>query len=354
MVELLFPPLGELPEGLRRFLLEELPGLAEGIDRANLVPGDVIEALRGYGAFNVGELGLGGLLEAVRLASMSSPGTAHVILVSASGAVAGGVEPGRIVALSITEPGGGSDVKANLKTRAVEDNDKAWVSGVKVFTSNAVYADYFLVLAMGQAGDRLYLVERGNGTEVEPMDLSGFRGAGVGRVVYNDAEGTPVGEPGRGLKASLQAINVGRLGYASIALGIGESAIQTAVEAGARKTLFGGRLIDMQGPRWMLAESYTGLTALHRLIAAAITEADGWRVDPEAAAVAKVYGASVARSAVWSSMQLLGGRGLARWSLMERLWRDVRVLDIGEGAREVLLDFIASRLVKHVLGKQPA
>ncbi len=351
MAEPLYPPLGNIPGGLRRFLLEELPGLAEGIDRSNLVPGEVLDALRGYGAFNTGSLGLGGLLEAVRLASMSSPGTAHVILVSASGSIAGGVEPGRIVALSITEPGGGSDVKANLRTRAIEEDGRALITGVKVFTSNAVYADYFLVLAASESGDRLYLVERGSEVSVEPMDLSGFRGAGVGRVAYDNAAGVPVGEPGTGLKTSLQAINVGRLGYASIALGIGETSLQAAIEAGAGKIVFGERLVDKQGPRWMLAESYVGLTTLHSLLSAAIAGASGWKVDPEAAAVAKVYGASVARQAVWSSMQLLGGRGLARWSLTERLWRDVRVLDIGEGAREVLLDFIASRLVKRVLGR---
>ncbi len=345
--------IASLPGRLVEVLTSVLPGVAAEIDRRNLVPGELIEELRAAGAFDVGSLGLGGLLEAVRLASRSSPGTAHVILVHGTSVLASGGRAGSrgIVAFSMTEPGGGSDVIANLKTRALEDGGAARISGVKVFTSNAAYAGEFLVLAMGPEGPTLYLVPRGDGVRVELLELSGFRGSGVGRVEYREAPGTRVGAPGRGLREALQGINVGRLGYAAIALGMAESMIESAYRSASGKTVFGRGLLELQGPRWMLAEVYRRSILLEALIREAVSRArDGWIVDPLLAAAAKVEAGSLARDAVWTGIQLQGGRGLALGSTGERLWRDSRVLDIGEGSREVLMDFIWSRLHKTLSG----
>ncbi len=344
--------LGEIPEGLRRFLLEELPSVAAEIDRENRVPKGVLEDVWSLGGFDALSLGLGGLLEAVRLASRSSPGFAHVILVHGTSVLASNGRAGRegIVAFSITEPGGGSDVLANLKTTAEEDDGSARISGVKVFTSNALYAREFIVLARGPGGPTLYMVPSGPGVRVEALELSGFRGAGVGLVRYEGAEGVRVGEPGRGLREALSGINVGRLGYAAIALGIAEAMVEEAYRSAKNKVVFGRGLLDLQGPRWMLAEVYRRILLLESLIIRAVEGADGWRVDPLLAAAAKVEAGSLAREAVWAGVQLQGGRGLSLGSLGERLWRDSRVLDIGEGSREVLLDFIWSRLDRRLGG----
>ncbi len=349
---MLLDPLGMLPDRLRRLLLEEVPARAGEIDRLNRVPDSLLDALASEGAFDAASLGLGGLLEAVRLAARSSPGLAHVILVHGTSVIAsGGVAGSRgIVAFSVTEPGGGSDVIANLKTSAREEGSSAVIDGVKVFTSNALYAGEFLVLANGPGGPTMYLVPRGRGVEVEPLELSGFRGSGVGRVVYSGARGERVGEPGRGLREALQGINVGRLGYAAIALGMAESMVEEAYRAASGKRVFGRGLLELQGPRWMLAEVYRRSLLLRGLVASAIAGARGWTVDPVLAAAAKVEAGSLAREAVWTGVQLQGGRGLALGGLGERLWRDSRVLDIGEGSREVLLDFLWGRLERRLGG----
>lgn len=345
-------PLGVVPEELRRLLLEEVPGLAGEIDRMNRVPEDLLARMAAAGAFDAGSLGLGGLLEAVRLASRSSPGLAHVILVHGTSVLASGGAAGSrgIVAFSVTEPGGGSDVLANLRTSAREQDGGAVLDGVKVFTSNALYASEFLVLAMGPQGPTMYLAPRGGGVRVEPLELSGFRGSGVGRVEYRGAEAVRVGEPGRGLREALQGINVGRLGYAAIALGIAESMVEEAFRAASGKRVFGRGLLELQGPRWMLADVYRRSLLLWGLVSQAVRSAEGWRVDPMLAAAAKVEAGSLARDAVWVGVQLQGGRGLALGSLGERLWRDSRVLDIGEGSREVLMDFLWGRLERRLGG----
>ncbi len=342
--------LGRVPEDLRSFLVERLPLYAESIDRDNRVPEDVLGDIKRLGGFDALSLGVSGLMEAVRLASMSSPGTAHVLLVHGVSVLlsGGGVGSEGIVAFSMTEPGGGSDVRANLKTKAVEVPGGFRVSGVKVFTSNALYASEFLVLAMGDEGPGLYRVPLGDGVTVEGLDLSGFRGSGVGRVVYRDAWGELVGEAGKGLRVALEGINIGRLGYASIALGIAEGSLVHVFNAARSKVVFGSRLLELQGPRWMMANVYRKMLALEALVREEASRADerGYRVDPVVAAAAKTLGADLAWEASWLAVQLSGGRGLARWSLPERFMRDSRVLDIGEGAREIMLDFLASRLIK--------
>ncbi|MEB3851850.1 MAG: acyl-CoA/acyl-ACP dehydrogenase [Desulfurococcales archaeon] len=344
----LYPPLGDVPEGLRALLVEELPRVAGDIDRLNAVPDGFLARLESEGAFTLSSVG--GLLEAVRLASRSSPAVGHVILIHGMAwrLLEGRVGGRGVAAVSITEPGGGSDVLGNLETRA-EPGDGGWrVSGVKVFTSNALYARYFLVLAAAPEGPTLYAVERGGRVRVEAMDLTTLRGAGVGRVEYLSAPAVRVGEPGRGLREALEGINLGRLGYAAIALGIAEGALSAALERMRTHRVFGRPLGEYQGVRWMVAETAAEASALAALVAHAARAAEGagGRVDPLAAAEAKVLGARVAQRASWLATQLMGGRGLARWSLTERLSRDSRVLDIGEGAREVLLDFIGSRLLK--------
>ncbi|MCE4620570.1 MAG: acyl-CoA/acyl-ACP dehydrogenase [Desulfurococcales archaeon] len=327
---------------------------AETIDRSNLVPGEVLERLSGLGVFDFARLGFSGVVSVVRTLSRFSPGLAHVVLVHSSSLVAGDLEyPGGVVAFSVTEPGGGSDVLANLRTTAVVEGGVTRVRGEKLFTSNAPYASHFLVLAAGSEGPSLYLVPRSDRVRVEPMDLLGLRGAGTSRVVYDDAEAGLVGTPGKGLKEALRGINLGRLGYAAIALGIVDSALRIIVDYASSKVVFGKRLIEYQGLRWRIADLAMKAEALDSLVRGAAAEADEQGgVDPYKAAVAKNLGASLAQEAAWTAAQALGGRGLARWSHTERMMRDSRVLDIGEGSREVLLDFIASRIIKRLGGSK--
>ncbi len=335
-------------ESVAEVLASRLLSLAEVIDRDNRVPGDFLGELVRAGAFEAGSVSE--LYRLVRLASKWSPAVGHVILIDGMAKlVLGGRLAGReaIVAVSITEPGGGTDVLGNLKTRAEEEGGEARIYGRKIFTSNALYATHFLVLARGPEGPTLYLAEAGEGVRVEAMDLTALRGAGVGSVVYEGARAVRVGTPGKGLREALESINFGRAGYAAIGLGIVDRALEAAVSHASHHTIFGKRLLDYQGVRWMLAEIRSEALAVEALLErlAAGAEASG-RMDPEGAAAAKLLAARLAQRAAWTAVQLMGGRGLQRWSWTERLQRDARVLDIGEGAREVLLDFIASRLEK--------
>ena len=313
------------------------------IDEENLVPDEAIGELRSLGLFRQSQAEPDVIMESVRAISRYSPGLAHVVLVSYSSYIATGVEG--LLALSITEPGGGTDIRANLKTVASGGAGGPRITGERIFTSNAPYADYFVVLAQGPSGPSLYLARPGEGVEYEVLEVTGLRGSGASRVVYRDAPAEPVVE-GDGLRRALAGINVGRLGYALIALGIVDRALEIMVEAGNNKVIFGRRLLEYQGVQWRIAELEVGRRSLEALVERALRGLAAGRLDPVEAATAKVLGARLAQEAAWAASQILGGRGLARGSETERMLRDSRVLDIGEGAREVLLDFIAGKTIK--------
>jgi alkylation response protein AidB-like acyl-CoA dehydrogenase len=330
-----------LDGGALEFLKSELLEEARGIDESNIVPKRLLEKGWELGLFEPPSVAC--LLDYVRAASYSSRGYAHVILVHGSSYLALGAGRG-LYALSVTEPGGGSDVRGNLATKAVSEGGAYIVEGSKMFTSNALYADTFVVLADAGGEAALFLCPRSPAIKVDPLDLSGFRGSGVASVRYMGARCERVTPPGvDGLKEVLGYINVGRLGYAAIALGMADRALDLAVEAASRKTVFGRKLIDYQGLRWMIAMLDAKARALEALVARASSQG---KVPPEDAAAAKVLAGELAREAAWLAVQVLGGRGLEMWGEAERMHRDSRVLDIGEGAREVLLDFIASRAIK--------
>jgi len=323
-----------------RRLEEAASRYAERVDRENLAPRELLDELEGLGAFRAVDEGPLRVLQAVRAISRWSPGTAHIVLVHSSSVLAMGENPGGIVAFSMTEPGGGTDILANLQTRAEGAGDGYRITGEKIFTSNAPYASHFLVLASTSEGPALFLAPRSDRIHVEPLDLLGLRGSGASRVVYRGAPARLAGSPGRGVKEALRGINLGRLGYAAIALGIADAALSIIASAG-QKVVFGRRLVEYQGIQWRIAE-----IAMERAALEALVEKTAGTLDPVAAASAKNLGASLAQKAAWAASQILGGRGLARWSRTERMMRDSRVLDIGEGAREVLLDFIASRTLR--------
>ena len=323
---------------------------AERIDKSNIIPREILEAMKGAGLFRVDEISPGELFCRVRALAYMSPAVAHTLLVHASAWLAAGrpsIGSREIYALSVTEPGGGSDVKSNLRTEARLSGSSCILNGEKIFTSNSPYASTFIVLAAGASGPTLYAVRRGEWIEYELLELSGLRGTGAARVLYRNAPAERTGTPGRGLLEALRGINLGRAGYAAIALGIIDRSMEIIIETGSRKVVFGRELLSYQGIRWRIAELYISKSLLESILEDIASRAGGsWIIDPAKAAVAKTYGAQAAQAAAWYASQILGGRGLTMWSETERMQRDARTLDIGEGSREVILEYLSKTAIK--------
>jgi alkylation response protein AidB-like acyl-CoA dehydrogenase len=336
-------------EDIIGFLNGALPRKAREIDERNIADEELIKELASRGAFNALSLGPRAVYSIVKEASKWSPAVAHIIM-SSSAAAFRLKQEGHVYSICITEPGGGTDIKANLKTVAEERGNEALITGEKVFASNAAYADRFLVLANGPSGPTLYLVERDPSVEVDVQDLYTFRGAGVSKVVFKGSRGVRVGTPGKGVREALETVNYERLGYGMIGLGIKEGALEEAAPKALRKVIFGKELGEFQGIRWTLADLEIKSRALDALISEAIAKAEGGLPDPYDAAMAKLLGAEVAQRATWVAVQIMGGSGFNKGSRLEWLARDARMLDIGAGAREALLDFVGDMAVKKYRG----
>ncbi len=351
-------------------VIDELREYASVVDREGVVSSEFLEKLWRHGFFSVvcsseyGGSGLGfeGLVDVVIEVARYSIPVASIIgihgtsVLSVSGSGLSVVEDlcrGKIAGISITEPGGGSDIVSTTRTRAVLEDGEWVVEGEKVFTSNGVYADYFLVFARTGSGERdfsLIVVPRSPSVVVERLDLSVFRGAGIARVKYLGARAPRewvVGGVGKGFSEALRLINYGRLVYAAMGLGAVYGLLEATVRYGSGHSLFGKRLLDFQGPRWMLAHIYSRASLLESSLREAVREATRTgRVDPVRAAMLKFEATSLAVEASRIAVQLHGGRGLAAHSITERMMRDSMGLVIGEGSNELLLDYISRVMVK--------
>jgi alkylation response protein AidB-like acyl-CoA dehydrogenase len=350
---------------VRVFILvvQDFPGVSEEeaslIDRENRVPPVILSRLESSGLLGpyTGVDSARNGLEAVRVLARDSVGLASIVLINLSvqfllyhvleytnGELAEEILAHGISAVSLTEKGGGSDLTRNITVKAEESGDGYCLKGEKVFTSNGLYADYFLVLSKYNEEPSLFLTQDKGSIEVEPLELSSFRGAGISRVVYKCAKAIRLSEV-KALRTVLQAINLGRLGYAAIGIGIAEGALIDALEYAKHRNAFGKSLIDFQGIQWMIADAYSRLETVKALFNQATGQLPN--INPVQAAVLKNEAAYIAQRAAWIDVEVHGGRGLEFHSKPERLYRDSRALDIGEGAREVLKSYIASSIARN-------
>ncbi|MCE4606903.1 MAG: acyl-CoA/acyl-ACP dehydrogenase [Desulfurococcales archaeon] len=343
--------------------MHAFPGLSEEeaslIDEENRISQDIL--------FRLGSSGLLGPytgvesaregLESVRMLARDSVGVASVVLINLSvqfllyhvidsteNDLVKLVLNRGVSAVSLTERGGGSDLARNITVRAEETGDGYCLNGEKIFTSNGLYADYFLVLALHGGEPSLFLTGDRSSIRVDPLDLSSFRGAGISRVLYKCAKAVRLGEI-KALRTVLQAINLGRLGYTAIGIGIAEGALTDALNYAENRNAFGKSLIEFQGIQWMISDAYSRLETVKALYRQALEKLPN--IDPIEAAVLKNEAAYIAQKAAWIDVEIHGGKGLELHSKPERLYRDSRALDIGEGAREVLKSYIASSVARN-------
>jgi len=340
-----------LPENIYDFLLNELPKIASQIDRDNEVPKSFLEKMKELKLFGLNKYGIEAVYQAIRLSSRSSPAVGHIIsignIVSIGREELYG-EENSLFSLNVTEPGGGTDIRSNLKTEADEREDgSAIINGEKVFGSNAQYGDKFIILAKGPKGPTLYVADRQPGIKVEPMDLISFRGSGISHVYLKDVRAVRIGTPGKGIREALELINYERFGYGLIALGISEGVLMELESHAFNKKIFGKELGEFQSVKWMIAEIEAKMELLNSFVNATIEKIrENGHIDPIDAAVSKIVAGELAQRATWVGVQLLGGKGLTYGTTIERLARDARSLDIAGGAREVILDFIGDYAIK--------
>lgn len=273
-------------------------------------------------------------------------------------------------ALALTEPGAGSDLAA-IKTRAERRGDSFFVNGVKTYITNAPIADLILTFvtttdaassedgrpgyglllieASGESGDRQGL---SRGRKLEKM---GVRGSPTGELFFEDLE-APVenllggeredGKGHRGFSLLMRCLAYDRVGMAAFCLGIAKASLDEALAYATTRRAFGKSLAEHQEVSFKLAEIKAEIdTAELLILRAAWLHDEGQDVTTEAA-VAKLYASEVAKRAADHAVQIHGGAGYFRDYRVERLYRDARLCEIGEGTSEIQRLLIARDLLR--------
>jgi len=246
--------------------------------------------------------------------------------------------------LALTEPGAGSDL-AVVRTTAVEDGDSWVINGTKAWITNASLTDVIIVLLRTdpEAGSRafsLILVETDrSGLTIEPHEKKmGLRGAPAHGLTFEDVrvpKENLLGERGRGLHQTLSAMDGGRVGISALAIGLAQAAYEEARRYALERVAFGKPIAEHQAIQFMLADMATEIHA-GRLMThyAAWLEDQGQRITLEAA-MGKLYSSEMAERVAYKAVQVHGGYGYSQEYAVERIYRDARLMTIGEGTSEV-------------------
>jgi len=262
-----------------------------------------------------------------------------------------GITAGRtITAVAITEPGAGSDV-AGMRTRARRDGEHWVIDGSKLYITNGVHADlYFVAARTGQAARdiSIFAVEKGTPgfTVGRQLDKTGWRCSDTAELHFDCVRvpgGHLLGEEGKGFYAVMQNFQTERIALGAMAVGHCQQALRLALEHVRTRQAFGGTLWDKQAVRQRLAM----LDAKTRAARAYLYHC-AWRVTQgqdvvQDVSLLKALTGELVNEVTQGCQQLHGGMGFMTGTPVERLWRDARVLAIGGGATEVMLDEAAKR-----------
>ena len=253
-------------------------------------------------------------------------------------------------AWALTEPSAGSDA-VNAKTTAKKDGDGWILNGQKQFITNGSIAGFIVIIAataerrltaFGVSADNPGLAA---GKREKKMGLGASDTAQLSlqdcRVSYADR----IGEIGAAFGDVRKVLDRGRIGIGALAVGLGRAALETAVAYAKERKQFGKALAEFQMIQWRLAQSRTDLEAGRLLLHRAASLADAGLPFTRAASMGKLYATEAASRAANASLQVLGGYGYLRDYPVERIVRDVRLMEIGEGTSEIQRIVIARDLV---------
>lgn len=265
------------------------------------------------------------------------------------------ITPGHLAGFAITEPNSGSDARA-AQTRAVR-GDGGWrLSGSKMWVTNGLTARWLVVLARDESLPRgkelsMFLMDtQQDGVRRNPIHGKlGIRGSETAEMSLDGAlvaDAALLGEPGWGLRVSLSALDGGRIGIASQALGIARAAQDLMLDYSRQREMFGQKIAGFQAIQWMIADSQTEIMAAQQLVDRAAALKDAGRAFSQEASMAKLYASEAANRIAYRAVQSHGGYGFVREFRVEQLYRDARITTIYEGTSEIQRVVIARNLLR--------
>lgn len=260
-----------------------------------------------------------------------------------------------VCAYALSEAGSGSDA-FSLATQARSDGSHYVINGRKLWISNAIEADLFLVFATvdpgaGYRGITAFVVEKGTpGFAVgHKEDKMGIRASSTCELLFDDcrvpAENV-VGEVGKGYKIAIETLNEGRIGIAAQMLGLAEGAWSLAVKYSKERKQFGKAIAEFQAVQFALAEMATQIEATRNLVYNAARMKIAGIPFVKEAAIAKLFASRVAEEVASKSVEIYGGYGFVRDYPMEKFYRDAKIGSIYEGTSNMQLATIGKLILQ--------
>ena len=391
-----------LQERVRRFALDTIVPVARDLDESADFPWESVAAMAEMGLLGVpvprelGGMGLDDLSYILVVEELAKYDASHAITVSAhttlgtspilsfgteeqqrrfipplaSGEVLGG--------FGLTEPGAGSDASGS-RTRAVRERDGYRLDGAKIFITHAGVGEIFTVTAVtdpeqGARGISSFVVCK---PTVEPErarqvgfghkddlpftegvrsgkkeDKMGWRASDTRELLLENAwvhEDQRLGNEGEGFINFMKTLDAGRIGVAALSLGLAQGAFEAAVRYADQRRQFGNRIWDFQQIQFRLADMATEIEAgRHLTYHAAWLKGEGRPFSKEAA-MAKLFCSELAMKSTLAAIQVLGGAGYTNEYPVERMMRDAKICEIGEGTNEIQRLVIGRHVLEEVL-----
>ncbi len=393
----------EFQEEVRAFAREVIGPVARNLDERSEFPWENVKAMaeRGWLGITVpeelGGMGRDYLSYTLAVEELARVDASHSITVSAhttlgtSPILSFGTEEqkkkwvpplarGRVLGgFGLTEAGAGSDA-SGTRTRAVREGGGWRLDGSKIFITHAGVGEIFTVTAvtdpeLGSRGitsfvvckptedlDRTKALGVGHWPELEftpgvragkKEDKLGWRASDTRELLLEDAfvpDGNRLGEEGRGFVNFMETLDAGRVGVAALSLGLAEGAFQEALRYTQTREQFGQKIWDFQAVQFRLADLATEIQAGRHLTYHAAWLQDQGRPFAKEAAMAKLYCSELCMRATTQAVQLLGGVGYTQDYPVERMMRDAKVCEIGEGTSEIQRIVIGRHLVREAFG----
>jgi alkylation response protein AidB-like acyl-CoA dehydrogenase len=265
---------------------------------------------------------------------------------------------GRLASLALTEPGAGSDLGGGVKTRARRDGPQWVIQGAKMWVTNASLADVIVTLvrtdpAGGTRSMSMIIVptDAPGLTIASPEKKMGLHGSPTHAVTYEEVrvpQENLLGEEGRGLAQALQVLDGGRIGIGALAVGLAQAAFEAGRAYAKERYAFGRPIAEFQAIQWMLADAATEIEAARLMVYRAAWLKQGGQPFALQAAMGKLLATEVAERACRNAIQIHGGYGYSSEYPVERIYRDARLMTIGEGTSEVQRMVIARHILAGV------
>jgi len=260
-----------------------------------------------------------------------------------------------IGAWALTEPNSGSDAAA-LRTKAIKSGNKYLLNGTKNFITHGSVGEICVVMAITDEskkskGISAFIVEKGTTgfSAAKKENKLGMRASETCQLIFDNCEipeENLIGIEGEGFSQAMKVLTGGRISIAALSTGLAEGCLQNAINYSKERKQFDKSLSEFQGIQFKLAEMATEIEAAKLLVYKAASDKDAGKSEFNSPPMAKLFASEIAEKAASNAIQIFGGYGYMKDYPVEKFYRDVKLLTIGEGTSEVNKIVIAKNLLK--------